>query len=427
LAFFSLLTYIAVLFIRPQEWMGQLMGVTLLDYVTGVAILATLLVLPQLEWRFKSAPENGLMLGFFAAMLAGHVADRFNWMLFKRTFSDFGKIVLLYFLIVILTNSVGRVKAIVRVMLAGCLFMALHAIRQILTGSGFGGFGPFIDKQTLEVRAEAFGFFNDPNDLALILVTILPFLILGALDKRRNGGARLLRALTIAPILTAIYMTNSRGGWLSLATMLTALMVLKLRSKKIALAIAGMMVVGLFAAGPSRIATINTEEGSAHNRMVLWANGNTMLKQHPLFGVGKGEFEEHSENSQVAHNSFVHCYAELGLVGYFFWIGLFVAALKDAWALHKADPVNDTAEDLSILATAALAAMAGYLSCGVFLSRTYIPPPYILVALIAAMRVIHTRQIGPLPRAFETRDYRYVVLVMFASIPLLWIFLRTIL
>ncbi len=426
MAFFSLLTYIAVLFIRPQEWITPLLGVNLLDYVAAVAILSTLFVLPRTEWRLKEAPEHLLMLGFFAAMLAGHAADRFHWALFKQTFMDFGKIVLLYFLVVILTDSVGRVKAVVRVMLLGCLFMTLHGLLQHYAGAGFGGAAPFLVKATGETRVQAFGYFHDPNDLALILVTILPFLILAALDRRRSGGGRALRALAIPPILMVIYLTNSRGGWLSLATMLLTLVALLMKRKKAAFAAGIVLVAGLMALGPSRIGTISTREGSARNRIMLWRNGNTMLKQRPIFGVGKDRFVEHSEDHQVAHNSFVHCYAELGLLGYFMWMGLLLAALKDVWALRRAPPVSETAEDLSRLATATLAAMAGYLSSSVFLSRTYIPVPYILIALIAAMRTVHAREVGELPGRFERRDLRYVIASVLVSIPALYLFLLAI-
>jgi O-antigen ligase len=419
--------YIAVLFIRPQEWMQFLMGVNILDYVAAVTILTTLLILPQLEFRFKAAPEHLLMLLFFFGMLMSHVADNLHWELFKKTFMDFGKIVLLYFLIVMLVNSVGRMKAIVRVMLLGCLFMTLHGIRQAFTGSGFGEFGPFIVTADNTIRIQAFGFFHDPNDLALILVTVLPYLIVGALDKRTGGGGRLLRALLMAPIVYAIYLTNSRGGWLALAAMLVTLMYLKMQRKKIALVAAGLLVAGLIAVGPSRIGTISTDEGSAHNRMILWANGNTMLKQNPFFGVGKDQFVEHSEGHQVAHNSLVHCYAELGMFGYVIWFTLLLAALKDSWAMCKVEPVNETATDISNLSVATLAAMAGYLSSSFFLSRTYIPVPYILIALIAAMRAIYTREVGPLANAFEKRDYRYGLIGAVVSIPLLYVLLRTIL
>lgn len=427
MAFFSLLVYIGVLFIRPQEWMQILLGVNLLDYVAAITILTTILALPQLEWRMKSAPEHLLMLMFFFGMLMSHVADSLNWEFFKKTFMDFGKIVLLYFLIVMLVNSVSRVKTIVRIMLIGCLFMTLHGILQWKTGSGFGGYGPFIEKRTFLIRIQAFGFFHDPNDLALILVTILPFLMVQALDKGMSGGGRLMRALLMGPILFAIYLTNSRGGWLSLASMLVMMMFLRMKQKKIAIAAGGLLVVGLLALGPSRIATISTSEGSAHNRMILWANGNTMLKQNPVFGVGKDQFVEYSQNAQVAHNSFVHCYAELGLFGYLIWIALLASALKDAWAIYKAPPLNETAYELTKLSTASLAAMAGYLSSSFFLSRTYIPVPYILIALIAAMRMIYVRDVGELPGAFEKKDYRYAGFTAIASIPVLYVVLRTIL
>ncbi len=245
-----------------------------------------------------------------------------------------------------------------------------------------------------------------------------------------------------------IFLTNSRGGWLAFGVMILAFVYTKMRNKKLALIVAGLAFAGLLAVGPSRMGLLNTSEGSAHERLMLWGDGNRMLKANPLFGVGKNRFQEFSNNGQVAHNSFVHCWAELGLFGYFFWLGLVLACLKDGWALNKVSrQLREKAEDepdkelspeeedaqrealeLSEMGRAAFASLVGYLAAAMFLSRTYVLVLYVLFALVAAMHGIYQRQVAPLvgqlKGAASTEDWKYLVAAELASVPALYVFMR---
>jgi hypothetical protein len=66
-------------------------------------------------------------------------------------------------------------------------------------------------------------------------------------------------------------------------------------------------------------------EGTGRSRVELWSAGLQAFKQHPFFGVGSGNYAE--EAGQVAHNSFVHAFTELGFFGGALFLGAFVAAL----------------------------------------------------------------------------------------------------
>ncbi len=140
--------------------------------------------------------------------------------------------------------------------------------------------------------------------------------------------------------------------------------------------------------------------------------------------AGKGRFTEFSDSGRVAHNSFVHCWAELGLFGYFFWLGLIIASLKDGWAIGKITSEEPDAQEMSRLAKAGIASMAGYLAASFFLSRTYVHPLYIFFGLFAAFRSIYERDVGPLASGFVKGDCKYVVAVEVLSIPALYVLIR---
>jgi len=113
--------YVALLFVRPMEWVPWMLGWPILDYVAIAAIVATLLTLVNTDWQLQKAPQNWLMLGFFFACLMSHVRHTYLAALIE-TFQTFGKVVLLYFLISINVNSLRRVRLLIGVVVAGCLF-----------------------------------------------------------------------------------------------------------------------------------------------------------------------------------------------------------------------------------------------------------------------------------------------------------------
>jgi len=495
-AFVSLLVYILLVFIRPQEWLIPMGGLPfgLLDAVAIVTLMTWATGLHGGKHRFFSLPQNWLMLGIFFATLMSHVRHTFLGALIS-TFEGFGKTVLLYLWIATLVTSVRKAKLLVLIMIVGCVFMAADGISQRYAYrgdpvrgrnaqglyKGFTGMTAIMDGYTPRVRA--WGIFHDPNDLALMLVAMLPFLFVAVRDRNSGAHTRFLAAVTIVPLLWCIYLTNSRGGWLALGAMVAAFVLLGARNKAFGIIVAVLALGALVVLGPSRIGTISSEEGSARGRIAAWGTGNRMLKRWPLFGAGKGRFTEFSSDSRAAHNSFVNCWAELGLFGYFFWLALIMATLKDGYRLSRLNPelLMDTApgaepeaarappvesarvaigtdvqretgvglaldadapeeppeqreanlaarrrdaQQLKQLGKACTASCVGYMAAAFFLSRTYTSPLYMLAALTAALRGLYEEQNGPLPGGFSKRDIPLVIGAELASIPALWLLVR---
>lgn len=427
MAYFFLLVYVLVLMIRPQEWIpflqGQILGFGILDFVVAAILVTWVASIRGRKVTWKEPPQNLLMLGLFFAALMSHVRHTFL-AAFIQTFVDFGKIVLLYFFIVTLVNTQKRIKGFIACVVIGTLFMAGHGILQAHWGYGFGAQLP----RTIHgiTRIRAFGFFNDPNDLALILVAMMPFLMTTVVSRFQNIGKRALSALALIPVLYAVYLTNSRGGWLSLGAMGVAFLYLNF-SKKLAVVLAVIMFAALVARGPSRMATLSEDFGaSSRERLVAWGYGNYMLKSNPIFGVGKGRFTEFSDERHVAHNSFVHTYAELGLFGYFFWLGLVFSCMKDTYVLSRLESQDRDALEIRGLARATLAGLVGFMAASFFLSRQYVLALYLFFGIAAALRVLGNQHAGKITSSFSfRRDTRKLVIAELASIPALWLFIRT--
>ena len=287
---------------------------------------------------------------------------------------------------------------------------------------GFGEAGPLVYKGLVRVRA--FGIFGDPNDLALMLVVVLPFLFSKFFQRGAALPSRVLSLCAAVLIIYCIFLTNSRGGWLALGAMGVAYIYLHLPYKKIGAVFAVLAFLAIMAVGPSRMGTMSVTGGAGRGRVVSWGYGNWMLKRWPMFGAGKGRFMEFTDMGSTGHSSFVHCWSELGLFGYFFWLGMVLASLKDGQALSKSASEDPEAQELSRLAKAAIASFVGFMSAGFFLSRTYVVPLYIIFGLLAAMRATYELKFGRLKSAFVRRDWRLVLAVEMVSIVGIYVLMR---
>jgi O-antigen ligase len=145
--------------------------------------------------------------------------------------------------------------------------------------------------------------------------------------------------------------------------------------------IAGVLVLGVQVSNFSGGREISTQETSAGDRIESWNIGIHLLASHPLLGIGYGNYTNF--NVLTAHNSYVLCFTELGLLGFFVWMALIVLGYQATNSVANT-AAADTAQ--KIWGTSLRAALIGFLACAWFLSRTYQPLLYILLALCIAVR-----------------------------------------
>lgn len=226
------------------------------------------------------------------------------------------------------------------------------------------------------LRVRSVGFLNDPNDFAQTMVMVLPMLWWFYVPGRRLRNVVVVAA-PMALLGYTIFLTQSRGALLGVAGMalLVGHRVLGLMRT---LVVAALLVVslGVVSFGGREL---STKEQSAAQRVEAWQEGITMLRSKPVLGVGYGNFTDH--HYLTAHNSFVLCFAELGLVGYFAWLGLIVLTFKGMQQALKLAPPNSPELKLALVMRASFVA---FLACSWFLSRTYSPGLFVLLALCVA-------------------------------------------
>ena len=267
------------------------------------------------------------------------------------------------------------------------------------------------------IRVRSVGFLNDPNDFAQTMVMVLPLLWWFYLPGRKLRNL-LVVAAPAALLGYATYLTHSRGALLGIAA-LALLAGQRWLGLVRTLILAAVVVAGISVASIGG-RELSTKEQSVAQRIEAWQEGITMLRRQPVFGVGFGNFTDHHQ--LTAHNSFVLCFAELGLMGYFAWLGLIVLTFKGLRQAIRLAPANAPERRLAVMLNASLTA---FLACAWFLSRTYSPGLYVLLALCVASwySVRHINGPIPQPEMQEPPAWRAsTLLAMFASLTAVYMF-----
>lgn len=332
--FFVFLLVNATLFIRPAELLPAIERVPIYNVLIVICILASLPVLvEQLSWRrLVAQPGAACVVAMLPAILFSLLIYGRTWEA-REAMADFGKVLLYYLLLIGLVNTPRRLETFIIATLVFIITIAVIAelqhhevieVASITTKHRVVGMDPETGENLTVGQLYGPGIFNDPNDFSLILATAMLLLIHGFIQS--PGVVQKTALLCVAAVPGyAFALTNSRGGFLALLAGLMVLGVSRFGLKKamplVAVAVPVMLV--LFAGRMTQISL--REDDSAMGRMEIWREGFTALKASSFLGIGYGNYGE--EIGHVAHNSFVHAFTELGLIGGIVFVGAFYTPL----------------------------------------------------------------------------------------------------
>ena len=416
--------YVIIIMIRPMDWWEPVFN---WQFVSIGAILTGLVGAPTLMRRFKTVwqqvPQLKIALLFWFGLILSF-ASKLNFTGTLLVFQEFGKVIFFFVLLLILVENLRGVNTLLLALQVGIIFWAIHAILQHNTGFGFGNKPPSrrIHSVTGEeiFQARAFGTFDDPNDLCLILVVGIPLFYV--LFKTGANPLQKLFAVSGAILCPyAAWCTNSRGGVIAAFGMIGAFVIVSMRGIKRYLTVGfAFGIVSVLA--PSRFSGGGGMSG--RDRSELWGDGLNMFKSNPLFGVGYGQFQEVTSRAQIAHNSFINTLAEGGLVGYLpFFLLLYLTMLHLRRLINQKQIISKN--DRQLL-SGVFAAQAGDFTAMYFISRQY---QHILYALLAITIVVtylisHKYDLQDLVFGPVKKDIRTGLLLGLGSIVVLWITVR---
>jgi putative inorganic carbon (HCO3(-)) transporter len=242
----------------------------------------------------------------------------------------------------------------------------------------------FTGQRSTTRRLCATGIFNDPNDLSMIIVASMGICGLGIVS-RPLGVFRFGLVGPLAFLAYGLALTHSRGGLLALmvgcATLFQARFGWRRAFWAASLVIPAILMV--FRGRQTDFAGA-LSGGTGESRAELWSEGLQHFKHSPITGIGCNRYAE--EIGMVAHNSFVHCFTELGFVGGSMFLGLFLIVAYSIWRLRRVKQEIHS-PSLRQIQPYLLALVLAYMVSMLSLSRSYVVPTY----MIAGLGVVYER------------------------------------
>jgi O-antigen ligase len=428
--FFFFLVLVATLVIRPADIIGD-EDLQLYLLVMGIClVLSGRRILVQLSARsLRGQPITVCLLGLFAAVVMSHLANGMPGEAVKAGI-EFGKIVLFYFVMLATLNTPLRLRHFLAWLVGCSVVVTALALLQYHGTIHIASLAKLeeidVNEETGEIaivpRLRGTGIFNDPNDLSLLMVVgIILSLYCGGV--RQSLLSRIAWLLPVGLFGYALALTRSRGGLLALMPGVLILFQVRFGWKKTILAGAvGLPVLLALFAGRQTSISLGNKKDTAQERIQLWSEGLALLKESPLFGTGWQTFADHL--GLVAHNSFVHAFAELGLFGGTCFVGVFYLAFC-LLRLHGSRSVEIPNTSLRRLRPYLLAALASYTVGLCSLSRCHFIPTYLVLCLAPVFCGVAAARQGVPVLYWDIRLLRRVALVSVLALVAIYLFTRT--
>jgi len=249
--------------------------------------------------------------------------------------------------------------------------------------------------------------YYDANDVSLVLVTTLPFLLYFLRDNAR-ANERIAVLVALAPIFYVFLLAGSRGGFLGLITIVVCTMFgyrgIKRGRRFWALA-GGVAALLLFGGAeyrekivsifhPKNDYNVTEPEG----RIEMWKSGISLAKQRPLVGYGPrsfgeayGRFSDRAMSAvgggvpwRAAHNAYVELMVEGGVPALLAFAAMIITAIVLALRFRKQalDPrLGPAGQQLALLAQSNAIGLVGYVVSATFLSAEYLTILYMMVGM----------------------------------------------
>lgn len=333
--------------------------------------------------------------------------------------------ILIFLLVTNLATTPAALRRVVWALIMAGAILGTISVFQVLTGAygqEFGGFGrvkiAHIVGESREPRIA--GPLSDPNFYAQILVALVPLALYRLWDE-----AALTRKLTagyaLAVITLAAVFTFSRGGAVALGMVFVAALIhRKVRMTYLLMGLVALAPISLFVpeSFAGRLITLQQvapgvegagerEDSSFRQRRLLMAVAWEMFEDHPLLGVGAGNYTErfHDYAGRIGstqrsydeygdphypHSIYLEVVAESGLLGLLTFLSILAAAFYSLLRGYRDFRRADSSHMADIAVSIGLA-LAAYSVTSVLLHADYVQYLWLLVAMAAAVRRVALR------------------------------------
>jgi O-antigen ligase len=399
LTFACLFLFSIILYFRPYELIPALSGFKSMAFYVGIVTLAVYFISQMvIEGNLTARPREVNMVlllgvaGLLSIPMAIDPSEAWN------TFVDFLiKTILIFLVLVNVVRTENRMKLLMYLALVVSIYLCYHLIADYQAGVFRIGSA---DTNTQRLGGAIKGLFDNSNDLALHLVTMVPLaLVLGMENK--NPLRKILFWGIALLMIASVIITFSRGGFLGLIAM-ALLMVRKIgrRNKSMAFAALALGVVFFLAVAPGayagRISTIFNSAGdltgSSSQRTEVLKRSIWVTLRYPVFGVGLGNFHHKSAQELGTHNAYTQVSSEMGIAAMVFYIILLVHPFRKLRMIEREMFERNDNSRYYYFAIGLQASLVGYMVASFFAAVAYQWYIYYLVAYAIALRRIYYLQ-----------------------------------
>ncbi len=365
------------------------MGLTVIKWVGLLAVVVALSenLKSGRQFRLTESKQGKMFILLLAVVFLSWFMQGY-WSL-TQSAQMFTSFAIFFFVTLSMVNSAQRARLVMWTVVF-CMFLAsVDVIRD---------FRWYYAVYGINVRPG--GLFRDPNYYALSALMVMPF-IYYLLKTTTRAILRLGLYAILFVDSVALVLSLSRGAFVGLAGMvLTVILLSKKRSK--AFVTLGVVIILVVQFAPDRLwerfsqtriaedeATFGTT-ASTTRRWLLVKAGVAMISDHPIKGVGIGQFKPASvlyepmlSKPGVAHNTYLEMAAEMGLPALLLFLGIILYTYRDLMRMRrrvKEDP------ELSLLINALIVSMTGFVVAGNFLSGLNTKLFWLMVFVVIALK-----------------------------------------
>lgn len=363
------------------------------------------------------------LFGLYGLVMGLSALQAQSWTVSIDRTVDYGKDLVVVLLTLAFFGRAAAVRIYVWTAIAGLSVICVLCLYQYVVQDFSDDFAGFA--RILYVGRRLSGPINDPNFFGATLVFFIPLLVRETMMG--NGrGIRVLGAALLALFVTALLLTQSRGGLLALGCALGLFVfVFDRRTLLFAAGVAAVLAAVAVALLSDELMTrfevmfsslddAAQADQSIEGRLASWQVAIELFFQNPLLGVGSGNYNLHFQDTALelglifrgegrsAHSLYLEILAELGIVGLAVFVILAGAALVGCVrAMRRLEEAGLTGLRTEYAAFGI--GLVGYLIAMVFLHDSYPRLLYTLMAVAIAMPRIVTYEIARRAEPSQTR------------------------
>jgi len=316
------------------------------------------------------------LIAFVSALTLGQGVG-----LSDSSFIIYTSAILLVFIAISIVDTPRRLRWTLLALIGSYAFASLYLIREWQEGHNiYHYFRP--------------GWMVGDNNLfstAAIFAIALAFVFM---QGKRPSWEKWFCGGCLAVTVVGVILGGSRGAFLGIVV---ASMILvwqtKNRVRNLTLIVFLLLPISILAPVSPLHRFVNpvaSDTNSEQFHEEAWLAGLKMIKAHPLFGVGLGNFKPMMPQyappgtniDSMAHNMFIEVAAELGIPAFLLFVGIFYSGYRSLIRVRRRASAPVVVRDA---ASAFRAALVGFVLAGCFVSMEYQKTTWLALGLIACL------------------------------------------